>query len=68
MTHEQTVATHDTATFPQGGNQGVVTAAIDGNNFDDRVVPAAAGVIATTFALNELICKGHDAARENMTS
>lgn len=37
---------------------------VEGNGFDGRVSPDAAGVIATTFALNELIWKGHDAARE----
>lgn len=37
---------------------------VEGNHFDGRVSPDAAGVIATTFALNELIWKGHDAARE----
>lgn len=37
---------------------------VEGNGFEGRVSPDAAGVIATTFALNELIWTGQDAARE----
>jgi Antirestriction protein len=37
---------------------------VSGNGFDGRVSPDAAGVIATTFALNALLWKGHESLRE----
>ena len=33
---------------------------VEGNHFDEEVSPVASGLIATTFALNSLLWKGHE--------